>query len=317
MKGKLVIGVAILVGLLAAEAWGQAKERVRLALAVPNFIGYAPVYLAKDRGFFDEFGVQAEITAYQGGAVAQQAVIAGEGDMLSYFPPGVALAVAKGFKEKVVATDQDRPYGWHVVVRAGSPIRSPRDLAGKRIGITAKGSTTDFYALWVAKQAGVQVQTIPLGGAGIIPGVKSGSVDAAIMNPPLPFIMAKAGDGRSLVDLGKTMEPNLPDVWAATQRMLDERPKVVEGSLKGLFKGIRFMQGNREESVRHIMAFIKQPRDISEALHEEVILKLPKDGMIRRADLERSLDLARLGGLKELPPIEEIFTDRFLPVRVP
>ena len=56
-----------------------------------------------------------------------------------------------------------RPDGWHIVVMASSPFHTIADLAGKKIGITAKGATTDFYALWAAKRAGVQVETIPLG----------------------------------------------------------------------------------------------------------------------------------------------------------
>ena len=186
----------------------------------PNYGPYAPVHAAEELGYYKQNGIKAEVTAYRGGGAAQEALAAGAADMISFFPPGAALAVKKGIKEKVVGIGAATPVGWHLVVMSNSPYRTVKDLAGKKIGVTAKASTTDFYALWAADRAGVRVDTIPVGAPGLIPTLKSGQIDAAVMHSPLPFKLIIPGEGRSLIDLGKEMEPTLPDVWIATQSIM-------------------------------------------------------------------------------------------------
>jgi NitT/TauT family transport system substrate-binding protein len=202
--------------LLAGAAGAHAQTTIKIGLAVPNYGPFAPVYAADDLGYYKENGISAEITAYRGGPAAQEALAAGAADFINFFPPGVALATKKGIKEKIVGIGSARPDGWHIVVMASSPFHTIADLAGKKIGITAKGATTDFYALWAAKRAGVQIETIPLGAPAQVPTLKSGQIEAAVLNPPVPFRLILSGEGRSLADLGKEMEANLPDVWVAT-----------------------------------------------------------------------------------------------------
>src|SRR5262245_45792069 len=211
--GRL-IGKALGVAALCAYATGaSAQTTVRIGLAVSNYGPYAPVYIADELGYYKENGVKVEVTAYRGGGAAQEALAAGAADIINFFPPGVALAVKKGIKEKIVGIGSATPNGWHIVVLSNSPYQAVKDLAGKKVGVTAKGSTTDFFALWAANRAGVQVETIPVGAPALIPTLKSGQIDAAVLNSPLPFRMILPGEGRSLVDLGKEMHPTLPDVW--------------------------------------------------------------------------------------------------------
>src|SRR3989304_10483132 len=91
---------------------------------------------------------------------------------MGFFPPGVALAVKKGVKEKIFSPGIVAADSWHLVVLRDSPIKSAKDLAGRKVGITAKGSTTDFFALWAAKKGGGEIQTVPVGAGGLIPALK-------------------------------------------------------------------------------------------------------------------------------------------------
>jgi len=300
------------VTLLACASSASAQTTVRIGLAVPNYGPYAPVHAAEELGYYKENGIKPEITAYRGGAAAQEALAAGAVDILSFFPPGAALAVKKGIKEKVVGIGSATPYGWHIVVMTNSPYKSVKDLAGKKIGITAKGSTTDFYALWAANREGVQVETIPVGAASLIPTLKSGQIDAAVLNSPLPFKLMIPGEGRSLVDLGKEMEPTLPDVWIATQALIDSNPKAVEGTLRAIYKATAYMQKNRAYAIDFMRKFTGEKDDRVIELEYDVVLSgRPTSAKIERSWIEASLALAKLGGITDLPAIDEIFTDRF------
>jgi NitT/TauT family transport system substrate-binding protein len=299
--------------LLAGLAGAGAQTTVKIGLAVPNFGAFAPVYAADDLGYYKENGLTAEITAYRGGPAAQEALAAGAADIIDFFPPGVALAVKKGIKEKIIGNGGDVPSGWAIVVMTNSPFRAFADLAGKKVGITAKGATTDFYALWAAKQAGVTIETIPVGAPALIPTLKSGQIDAAVLNPPLSFRLLISEEGRSVVDLAKALqEPTLPDVWVATQSLIDGNPNAVEGVLRGIYKATDYMKKNRAYSIDYLRKFTGEKDDrVVEREYEVVIMGRPTAAKIERKWLDASLALAALGGITELPPIDQIFTGQF------
>lgn len=309
---RLAVHLAAIGMLLTSTAGAHAQSTIRIGLAVPNYGPFAPVYAADELGYYKENGIVAEITAYRGGPAAQEALAAGAADIINFFPPGVALATKKGIKEKIVGIGSARPDGWHIVVMASSPFHTIADLAGKKVGITAKGATTDFYALWAAKRAGVQVETIPLGAPAQVPTLKSGQIEAAVLNPPVPFRLILSGEGRSLVDLGKEMDANLPDVWVATQALIDASPKAVEGALRSIYKATAYMKKNRSYGLDYMGKFTgEKDAKVVELDYNQVLSKRPTSAKIERPWLEASLALAALGGITDLPPIEEIFTDRF------
>src|SRR3984893_516070 len=298
--------------LLASIAGASAQTTVKIGLAVPNYGPFAPIYAADELGYFRDAGLKPEITAYRGGPAAQEALAAGPADIINFFPPGVALAVKKGIKEKVVGIGSAKPLGWHIVVMASSPFRAVADLAGKKIGVTAKGATTDFYALWAAKRAGVRIETIPVGAPALIPTLKSGQIDVAVLNSPLSFLLIVPGEGRSLVDLGKEMEPTLPDVWVATQSLIDSNPKAIEGTLRSIYKATAYMKKNRAYGIDYLRKFTGEKDDRVVELEYDVVLSgRPTSAKIERTWIETSLALAGLGGITDLPAIPEVFTDRF------
>ena len=313
---RVVVCMVVSGILLAAIAGASAQTTVKIALAVPNYGPFAPIYAADELGYFRDAGLKAEITAYRGGPAAQEALAAGAADIINFFPPGVALAVKKGIKEKVVGLGSAKPDGWHIMVLANSPYRSMADLAGKKIGITAKGATTDFYALWAAKRAGVQVETVPVGAPAQLPMLKSSQIDAAVLNPPVSFRLIVPGEGRSVVDLAKEMEPTLPDVWVATQSLIDSNPKAVEDTLHAIYKATAYMQKNRAYGLDYLRKFTGEKDDkVLELDYNLVLAKRPTTAKIETQWIEASLALAALGGISDLPPVAEIFTDRFSAVR--
>ena len=90
--------------------------------AVPHNAAYVQFYAAETLGFYKEAGVKAELTLYRGGAASQEALSAGAADIITYFGAGVALAISKGAKEKIVAAIDPTPHGWQFLVLANSPI---------------------------------------------------------------------------------------------------------------------------------------------------------------------------------------------------
>lgn len=302
-----------LIALVHGAAFAETK--VQIGLAVANWAPYAAVYLADERGYYKDAGVSVEITTYRGGGAAQQALAAGEADIINFTPPGVALAVNKGVKEKIVGPGMPTALGWHCIVPKDSPIASPKDLGGKKIGITRKGSTTDFMALSVAQKAGVSVETIPVGWGALIPSLKAKEVDAVCVDSTLASKLLLSGEGRSVADLGKDLEPTLPDVWVASQSLIDDKPDVVAGVLKAIYKATAALKADRDFGLKYLKDYTKIDDDrVVEREYDIVIQGRSTEAKIPRAWLESSLALASLAGLKDLPSVDDIYTDRFASV---
>jgi NitT/TauT family transport system substrate-binding protein len=314
----LPLCVSIVVGCASpAAAPGVAQQAVEIKLGVvgQGSDAAAPEFAAQDRGIYAKYGLNVEITEYNSGPAAQEALAGGSADIIHYFPPGVATAVKQGVKQRMIATDIVRPFGWYVMSAATSGIRTPQDLNGKKIGITAKGATTDFYALWIADKYKVQLEIVPVGFPALYPGVLAGTIDAAVIPPPLSFKGVQTGELQTVVDLGKEMPPNMPDVVTVSDDLISKQPQAVSSYLKAIFETIRFMKQDQGYSVDFLMKHTKQERAIAEKSYELIIKQLSDDGSFTTDWLENSLSLARLGGITDLPPTDQLHTTRFVPAR--
>jgi NitT/TauT family transport system substrate-binding protein len=303
---------------LAGIAQSRAEDLIRVGLAVPNNAEYTPFYAAETLGFYKEAGLKVELTVYRGGAASQEAMSAGAADIITYFGGGTGLAILKGAKEKVVAALDPSPHGWHFLVQAASPYHAIKDLAGKKAGITGKGGTSDMFVLWAAERAGVSIQTIPVGGGGMVPALRSGQVDGIAMFPGLSLQLVSTGEARSLVDFGKEMEPTLPDVIVASQEMIDNKPDQVRGMLKAFYKAVARLCTDRPFGLKFLKEFTKQRDDkVNELTYDSVLCQQSRDGRIQPEWMANSLriaakawDMEDLGRLKP----RDVFTDKFIPV---
>jgi NitT/TauT family transport system substrate-binding protein len=299
----------------AAPKAGELKK-VRVGFSGVGSTQSAPSFLAKEKGWYAKHGVDAELTEYQSGSATQEALAGGNADIINYFPPGIAAAVQKGIKEKIIASDMTRPAAWYLMVAPNSPITSVEQLAGKKIGVTAKGTTTDYFALWVADKHGIKVDNVPIGFTALLTGVTSGNVDASIVPPPLSFRALANNEAKPIFDYAKDMPPSLPAVFAASDGLIQQSPEAVTGYLKGHFEGIRYMKQNPEEAIDFVAKHTKQDRAVAEADYKATIMSLSDDGHIQAEWLDNSLALAKLGGVTDLPAKDQMFTTQFTPVKL-
>jgi NitT/TauT family transport system substrate-binding protein len=316
-RHKIVQVVLAAACIALSGAAASAEELVRIGLAVPHNAAYVQFYAAETLGFYKDAGVKAEVTIYRGGAASQEALSAGAADIITYFGAGVGLAVSKGAKEKIVAAVDPTPHGWQFLVLANSPIKTLKDLDGKKVGVATKAGTADMFALWVADKGGAKVQTIPVGGGGMVPALRAGQVDAIAMFPGLSLQLLATGEARSLMDLGKDMEPTLPDVIVAPQEMMDKRPQAVRGTLAALYKAVAHMRNNRDWALKYLKDFTEEKDDkVNVLTYEQVVVAMSQDGMVKPEWIANSINIAaKVWGLDDLRKVkpEDIYTNAFLP----
>jgi NitT/TauT family transport system substrate-binding protein len=292
-----------------------AQEKVRIALPTSNYGPFVPIHVAQDLGYYKKNGVEVEMTSYRGGAAAQEGLVIGQADMVILSPGAVALGVKKGVKQKIVGVLATSASGWHIMVLKDSPIKTIKDLDGKDVAITAAGSLTELYLAWAAKEAGITVRRTPVGNAGLVPSLKGKLVDAASMSPPMPDSLMLTGEGRSIFDIGKDLPPAIPDVWVATQALIDKNPKAIEAVMRSVYQAVAYMKKNRERSLAFLRTYTGETNEQVIQITQDVVLNaMPTSAKIDRKWLDVAIEMAKLGGATDLPPNEQIYTDAFASV---
>lgn len=315
-RGVLVAGAGLIASVAGFPA-ARGQELVRIGLATRTWFPSVVAQTAVDQGLFEKEGLQAELTIYQSGAEAFTAMTAGAADIIASSPAQVANGRKRGVDARIVGSYTKGNYGWHLMVAADSAIDDVSQLDGSQVGITTAGSLSDALAQWAMENTGVQFTTIPLGGAGLVPNLIAGNVDAAVIYSPLSFQVLQDGDGRSILDFGTAMPEHLNSGWAATEQFIAERRELLQKSLNALYGGVVFLQENRDEAVR----IISEINDIRESVavqeYDEVFLNLLPDGYMDLELAETALELARSAGFTDYTEADQIYTDEVTPVPTP
>lgn len=200
---RLALSLVAAVFMTGAAA---AQTKVTIAIGGASCLCYLPTVLAKQLGEYEKAGVNVEMVDFKGGSQALTAVLGGSADVVSgYFDHCVNLA-AKGQNLQAFVV-YDRYPGLVLVVspKQTGTITSIKDLAGKRIGVTAPGSSTHYFLNYILKKNGVDASRIGVIGVGIgqtaVAAMEQGSVDAAVMlDPAVTLLQGRNKDLRILSD---------------------------------------------------------------------------------------------------------------------
>src|ERR1700732_2539724 len=199
-----------LAGALVALALGSgvaaAQTKITVAIGGGACLCYLPTVLAKQLGEYDKAGLAIELVDLKGGSDALKAVLGGSADVVSgYFDHCVNLAARKQELQSFVVFDRYPGEALVVSPAHTSEIKSIKDLAGKKVGVTAPGSSTDFFLKFLLKKNGVDpgsVAVIGVGsGATAVAAMEQGQIDAAVMlDPSVTVLQGGHPDLRLLSD---------------------------------------------------------------------------------------------------------------------
>jgi ABC-type nitrate/sulfonate/bicarbonate transport system substrate-binding protein len=302
---------------LAMPGIARAADKVRIGLPTKTYWPTTIAETAVRQKLFEKEGIGAELTIYRGGAETFEAMAAGAADVILDAPSLPAAGRTKGVMSKVVANAAMGNYGWQLMVLAKSPLEV-KDLNGKKVAITSAGSGSDLLALWTIQERKIDFTRVPVGGGGLVPNLLAGNVDAAVVYSPLSFQIAKSGEARTILDYSKDVPPSLTAGWIALDKYAQEKPEMVQKTLNALYGALAFMRGNKDTTVKLIADLYEIPSEIAALEYENTIMKLETDGNMGAPNtlqaLQLSLDMAKLGGMKNLVPAADIVSTQFKPV---
>ena len=177
---------------------------------------FLPLYVAQEKGFFAEYGLEPEILAFEGGAGrATEAALSGEAHMgYTSWPLAFSLA-ERGQQLKFITTHayyavvDGVDYSTHrLIVTEDSPIQTVADMEGARIGVIARGSNEEAFLTSIMLQVGVDPDSVELIEAfwGAHPDLlTSGEIDVGYMIYPfitgiIPYGQTEGNGFRSIGD---------------------------------------------------------------------------------------------------------------------
>jgi NitT/TauT family transport system substrate-binding protein len=181
--------VAIAVSLTLTGGIARAQSKVTIAVGGGACLCYLPTMLAAQLGEFDKAGVDVDLVDFKGGSDALRAVIGGSADVASgYFDHTVNLAARGRRLEAFVVYDRFPGVALVVSPKRTNDIKSVKDLAHSIVGVSAAGSSSDFFLKYLLAKNGVDpgsVAVVSVGiGATAVAAMERGQVDAAIMYDP-------------------------------------------------------------------------------------------------------------------------------------
>lgn len=201
---------------------------------------YAPLYEAKEQGYFAKAGLDVNFTYAQGSDVIKNVAA---GNVTLGFPNGdsVITSYGEGVKVKVVHTTYQQGIG-ALLSRTSEHIDSPADLKGKTIAVTDLGSPNYIQLQAMLKSAGLSMSDVKvrtLGTGVIVDALKNGQVDAIVFSRLRYYALEAAG-----VDVHQILSdqylPSFGNVVVASPETVKDDPKMLKAFDDALDKGIQY-----------------------------------------------------------------------------
>jgi NitT/TauT family transport system substrate-binding protein len=197
---------ASLLAVTLTSGIAAAQSKVTVAVGGGACLCYLPTVLAKQLGEYEKAGLAVELVDLKGGSDALKAVLGGSADVVSgYFDHCVNLAAKKQELQSFVV--YDRYPGLVLVVSPThtNEIKSIKDLAGKKVGVSAPGSSTDFFLKYLLKKNGLDPTSAAVIGVGLgataVAAMQQGQIDAAVMlDPSVTVLQGSHPDLKILAD---------------------------------------------------------------------------------------------------------------------
>ncbi|HXP29530.1 MAG TPA: ABC transporter substrate-binding protein [Stellaceae bacterium] len=193
MRGKRVLAAAALATIAAATA-AQA-ESLKVTVGQKGFWNADFPEFAKMAGFFKDADLDVEIIYTEGGAATLQPVISGNVDIgMTNGTLGVIAAFVKGAPIRVVSAETTGATDIFWYARADHGIKTLADAAGKTIGFSSPGSSSNLELLALLAQAHISAKPVPTGTApATMTQVMTGQIDVGWTVPPLALADVEAG----------------------------------------------------------------------------------------------------------------------------
>ena len=253
--------------LVTATALAQAPEKKKITIGVggKSLFYYLPLSVAERKGYFKDEGLEVEIPDFAGGAKALQALVGGSADMVSGAYEHTINMVAK--KQPIKAVVLQAKYSSIVLLMSkerAAKYKSPKDLKGMKIGVTAPGSSTNMFVNNLLAKDGLKptdVSIVGVGtGSGAVAALEKGEIDA--LSNLDPVITQLESTGKFVAVADSRTEKGMKDIYGGdyhasviyvTDEFIKKNPNTVQAVVNAMVRADRWIAKASPQEIVDLM----------------------------------------------------------------
>ena len=256
-RGFTLAASAIAATLAAPSVLAQArleKSKVSIAVGGKAAFYYLPLTISEQLGYFKAEGVEVEISDFAGGARALQALVGGSADIVSgAYEHTINMQSKNQNIASFVLQGRAPQIAVGVSTKAMPNYKTLADLRGKKIGVSAPGSSTNMVANLVLSRAGVKASEVSYVGvgtsAGALAALRSGQIDAMSNTDPVMTMLEQKGevkiisDTRTLKGTNDVFGGPMPAACLYTQiDFIQKNPNTCQAMANAIVRGLKWLQ---------------------------------------------------------------------------
>lgn len=311
---SIISSLALLLGLLS---FSQAVEKARISTPVKtNPIYVLPMVAAEEKEVWKQLGLEAQWFPFSAGGAQLQAMTAGAIDVGYSTTPSSIHGAARGVP-LIIVSDLGSVDTYVLWVRADSPIKTPQELKGAKVGTARFGgaSSTFGQALFKALAMEKEIKWVATGGTvATMAALKTGAIDASLWARFTGLPLKARGEIRELVNVADYLPKPWSDAMIFAHRDFARRsPLAVKKSVKGILEGGQFVMKNRDWSIAKLKSEIGYSQAAAELVYPE--LTFAQKASLDRRIIENGRNFLIDFGVvprEKMPPAERLFTTEFL-----
>ena len=261
MKQKITaVLLAALMMLCCIPVYAQDEELTSVTLnEVAHSIFYAPQYVAIEKGYFKEEGIDLELVTGFGADKVMTAVLSGEADIGFMGAEASVYAYQEGATDPVVNFAQlTQRAGNFLVAREEMPDFKWEDLKGKKVLGGRKGGMPEMVFEYILKQHDIDPQkdleidqSIDFGSTAA--AFSGGLGDFSVEFEPAATALEKEGAGYVVASLGVDSGYVPYTSYSAKTSYLDKNPDIIQKFTNALQKGMDYVRTHTPEEIAKVI----------------------------------------------------------------
>jgi NitT/TauT family transport system substrate-binding protein len=237
----LLIIVFCMTGCSRKEEQGSSEHK-KLTIAVTAWPASAAFYVAHEKGYFKDEGLDATLQQNLSGHLGLDAVFSGKADLATAGETPIARAVIDGKPLAVIATVCEIDRAILIIARKDIGISSRDDLRGRRIGVVA-GTTADFFLQIYLATSYIDpkdVRVVNLTTDKVVDALLNGEVDAVSTWAPHTVLLRDKLGGNAVVLHDPSIYTMTWDI-VATQDFVKKNPECIKRLLRAIVRANQFI----------------------------------------------------------------------------
>ncbi|BCY09839.1 ABC transporter substrate-binding protein [Actinoplanes sp. L3-i22] len=307
---------------------GGGSPTIKIMVGGIDKVIYLPAKLTEQLGGFKAEGLDVQLLTEPSGATAENVLISGDVQGVVGFYDHTIDLQTKGKCITGVVQFADVP-GEVEIVAPNSPITSPADFKGRKLGVTSPGSSTDFLTQYLATKGGLTTAdyTTVKAGAGqtFIAALDNGGIDGGMTTDPTAAKLLSTGKGKILLDMRTEAGTRaaLGGLYPASSLYMDcawvsSHPEQVQKLANALVKTLHWIKANTPEAIAAKMPAefaAGDPQLYAKAIHDSIGM-FNGDGLMKADGAKNVLEVLsqfspNVKGKKDQVDLSKTYTTEF------